>query len=367
MKRIGIDARLINQTGVGSYTRNLLTFLLPLIRDDEEVYIFMRSQDIASYTEKHDRVHIIQADYTWHSFGEQMTFLTFLLSFKLDLMHFTYFSFPMFYPRPFVITIHDITPLLNTTGKASTKHPLIYHTKHLAYRLLMQAAVYRSSAILTPTHAVETDIIKNFSGVNPQKIHVTYEGISESLSKIKVPTKGSRPYPKSYYLFVGNFYPHKNIESLLHAFKEVRTTSQLVLAGPEDHFAQHIKDVVNQLHLHEKVRFIHSPSNEDLAYLYTHAQALVHPSKAEGFGLTLLEASSFHCPVLASDIPVFHETMGDHFTPFDPNDIYSIAAALQHFTDSPQKKFLPAADIERRFSFKKMAYDTYDIYKEILG
>lgn len=367
MKRLGIDARLINQTGVGSYTHNLLLHLLLLISEDIEVFIFMRSEDMHSLSMQSKNVHIVKADYTWHSFKEQISFLALLQSYKLDLMHFTYFSFPMFYTRPFVITIHDITPLLFATGKASTRNVLLYKGKFLAYKLLMKAAVYRPKAILAPTESVKDDIIKKFPGVDQSRIHVTYEGIPESHRLGVTPKKSAHTYPSPFYLYVGNFYPHKNISSLLHAFKEVRTDAHLILAGPEDHFSHRMKDLSHKLSINHKVHFIHSLPDSELSYLFAHAKALIHPSKAEGFGLTLLEASAYKCPVIASDIPVIRETMGDNFIPFDPIDIYSIATAIQHFDDHPEKKYLPLSVINERFSFKTMARQTWNIYEKILG
>lgn len=338
MKRLGIDARLINQTGVGSYTRNLLLHVLPLIPADIDIFVFMRSQDMHILTTKLKNVHIIKADYTWHSLQEQTTFLRLLHSYKLDLMHFTYFSFPMLYMRPFVITIHDITPLLFATGKASTRNILLYKGKFIAYKLLMKAAVYKPKAILTPTESVKNDILKMFPKVQSSRIHVTYEGIPECHILGAAPKKSAHIYPTSYYLYVGNFYPHKNIPALLHAFKEVRTDAHLILAGPEDHFSHRMKSLTSKLALTDKVHFFHALDHSELAYLYAHAKALIHPSKAEGFGLTLLEASAYSCPIIASDIPVIRETMSDNFIPFDPADIFSIATAIQHFDDHPQKK-----------------------------
>ena len=227
-------------------------------------------------------------------------------------------------------------------------------------------AMYRPKAIFTPTQSVKNDIVTEFPKIDSSRIHVTYEGLSESHASGIAPKKPQHTYPTSFYLYVGNFYPHKNVSSLLHAFREVRTNAHLVLAGPEDHFSHRMKDLAHKLSLQERVHFVHSISDSELGYLYAHAKALIHPSKAEGFGLTLLEASAYTCPVLASDIPVIRETMGDNFIPFDPIDIYSMAAAIQHFDEHPQKKYLPLAILKERFSFETMAKQTLHTYEEVL-
>jgi glycosyltransferase involved in cell wall biosynthesis len=76
------------------------------------------------------------------------------------------------------------------------------------------------------------------------------------------------------------------------------------------------------------IRFLGRIDDGGLAWLYQHAERFVFLSLDEGFGLPPLEALSFGCPVLASDIEVLRETLGDRATYVDPTDVDAIAAAL---------------------------------------
>ncbi|MEP6609773.1 MAG: glycosyltransferase, partial [Burkholderiaceae bacterium] len=69
----------------------------------------------------------------------------------------------------------------------------------------------------------------------------------------------------------------------------------------------------------------------ELDFAYRHASALIFASRAEGFGLPLVEAMHYGLPVLASDIPIFHEIGGEYPIYFDPDRSESLLAAVLAF------------------------------------
>lgn len=366
MKRIGIDARLISQTGVGAYTRNLLEELEKRVHN-EHIYVFLKPEDFSSIAFKNKQFHKVKTPYHWHTFAEQIGFAALLYRMNLDLVHFTYFSYPIIYIKPFVITIHDLTPLLFKTGKASTHNNIVYTIKHSAYVLLMKCAITLSKHIYVPTTAVKKSIQKQYGHHLSKKISVTYEGIKKSLQHIKPKKSLNKKYSKPFFVYVGNFYPHKNVERLILAFKEIPDSHELILVGPDDHFAASIRNCIKE-HNIKNVRMHTHATDEELAFFLSYAEALVLPSLSEGFGLPLLEASYFKLPIIASDIPVFQEITGGSYISFDPKDIYSIATAISTFIKKPDKKaYVTRQEIVSKFSFSTMAQQTYDVYKEILG
>src|SRR5258705_8253378 len=124
--RIGIDGRLWHETGVGRYIRNLVANLAQIDNTNEYV-LFVKTgfkiKDLpgrqAGSGFKNDKWKIVETDIHWHSLKEQMQFPAVLNKENLDLMHFPYFSHPIFYNKPFVITIHDLIMNHFPTGKAS--------------------------------------------------------------------------------------------------------------------------------------------------------------------------------------------------------------------------------------------------------
>jgi glycosyltransferase involved in cell wall biosynthesis len=291
MKRIGIDARLINQTGVGVYTRNLLKNLEQHIFQFE-VYVYLRPIDYASIDFTNKLFIKRKADYHWHSFSEQYSFFKQLTKDNLDLMHFTYFSYPILYRRPFVITIHDLIPLTHTTGRASTLGPLKYNLKKIGYRLALSSGVKNARRIITPSQFVKNSITEHFGNKYGEKINITYEGINEELLGADENVDLSKKFQKPFFIYVGNFYPHKNVEKLMKAFSQLDIKYSLILIGPDDYFAKRAHQLLSHLQT-KNIIFCHNPSLEDFVYFYKNATALIHPSLTEGFGLPLIEKSFY--------------------------------------------------------------------------
>src|SRR5690349_17429006 len=106
--RIGIDARLWRETGVGRYIRNLVWQLQKLDKQNDYVLFVQNgfTRDELGFTDS--RWKIVPTGIHWHSLSEQKDFPKLLNKENLDLMHFPYFSHPIFYNKPFVITIHDL-------------------------------------------------------------------------------------------------------------------------------------------------------------------------------------------------------------------------------------------------------------------
>src|SRR4030043_350507 len=109
MKKIGIDARLYSQTGVGVYIRNLLYFLNQIETKEIIFYVYLLDQDFEKINFKNKNFIKKRANYYWHTFDEQTGFLKTLNKDNLDLMHFTYFGFPILYKKKYLATIHDLT------------------------------------------------------------------------------------------------------------------------------------------------------------------------------------------------------------------------------------------------------------------
>ena len=237
MKHIGIDARLLFQTGVGTYLQNLIHYLPSYSRPDITITFYCRPADASFIQKEMPNSRIRTTEALWHSWSEQTDFLHSINKDNLDLMHFTYFGHPVLYRGKCVSTIHDITPLLFKTGRASTKNPLIYFIKHAAFSYVLKNQVKISSAIITPTYTVKEQLISLYGDSIKNKIVPIYEGVSYRL--ISESGQGES-LNKPYLLYVGNFYPHKNIEFLIRAFVKAYSSFQLVLAGPNDYFLKRI-------------------------------------------------------------------------------------------------------------------------------
>lgn len=368
--RIGIDGRLWNETGVGRYIRNLVKEVAEL--DRENTYaLFVPSNVNKSELPSGDNWKVIRSDIRWHTLEEQRKLPGILKKENLDLVHFPYFSVPVFYNLPFIITIHDLIINHYPTGKASTLPSPIYFSKLLGYKYVIKQAAEKAKKILTVSEATKTEIVKHLS-ISQGKIAVTYEGIGENLpvNHKNVPLPVS---VKKYFLYVGNAYPHKNLERLIEAFKLVLSDDQdisLVLVGKEDYFYRNLRKKVKVLSMEKQVVFTGFISEETLISYYNNAIATIVPSLMEGFGLPGLEAMRAGCLVLASDIPSLKEIYAGGAVYFDPLAVDSMHATIREVLKD-SKKFQPyiikGRERVKFFSWRKMAEQTLKIYESSTG
>ncbi|HSW89139.1 MAG TPA: glycosyltransferase family 1 protein, partial [Candidatus Saccharimonadales bacterium] len=299
--RIGIDGRLWNETGVGRYIRNLVANLAEIDKQNEYI-LFLRKKEYDTLITPGNNFRKRLADVQWHSFAEQTTFLNILYKENLDLMHFPYFSFPIFYKRPFVVTIHDLILFYYPTGKASRLPAFLYQLKLFAYERLMHHAVAHAEKILSVSNATKNELIHQLHA-DPEKVVVTYEGENLETTIAPLGTDTGIHIPNQYFLYVGNAYPHKNLEKLLKAFEEFSEETpqvDLVLVGKEDYFYEELQRKILEFKLVNSVTLVTSVTDAQLQSLYRGAIALVMPSLMEGFGLPTVEAMANNCLVLAS-------------------------------------------------------------------
>ncbi len=353
---IGIDARLWSQTGVGRYIQNLVKNLVQI--DSENLYtIFARSEDkgeIKSITK--GKWKIIESNIRWHSLSEQTLFAKILQKENLDLIHFPYFSAPVIYNKPFVITIHDLIINHFATGKSTTLPLPLYKIKLEAYKMIVSKLAGNAVKIITPSIATKQEIIDHL-GVDSEKIVVTHEGSDLKTSSKEKIIKGR------YFLYVGNAYPHKNLDFLLSVFSEI--DAKLVLVGKEDFFYKRLKSK-NKL---SNIVFFGEATEDELSSLYSNTTALIAPSLMEGFGLPVLEAMSLRIPVIASKIPAFEEVIGNSGVYFDPEDKEDLIQKIKEITNDPMTKERVERAYQRskEFSWEKMAKETLKVYESSIS
>lgn len=361
MKRIGIDARLYNKTGVGVYIRNFLYYLQKSKWDDVEFFIYVMQKDANDIKFEDDRFHKIGVPYVWHSVSEQIGFARRLYQDHLDLVHFPYFSYPVMYRRKFIATVHDTILLQHKTGRASTYAPFIYELKHAAFRFAFSNQIQHASALVTPTNTVKNQLVEYYGNTIKDKTFALYEGVDHELKEAKSNKELEQKFTKPFFLYVGNFYPHKNIESLIRAFSKIKHPYHLILVGPDDYFSKRIYSLIKETEQIERIHIYKNASVNDLAFFYTKAEALIHPSLSEGFGLPLIEAAYFNLPVIASDIEVFHELLGDQYLSFDPTKVDDIGAKINYFVENKKNlHFKPNTD---KYSFEKMSERLISLFK----
>ncbi len=349
--RIGIDARLWNETGVGRYIRMLFKYL----PKDQEFVWFLGKKEFAAL-EMPSKWKKVLATPHWHTIFEQILMPLIFYKENLDLLHIPYVNFPLFYFKKAVSTIHDLIPDHYKTGRASTLPFWFYPIKKFGYHFLVWMATRQALKIFTLSRDAKNEIINHYK-VNPEKIVPAYE--SGELEEGESPDLKIMKRYQPYLLYVGNAHPHKNVENLIKAM-DYLPELKLVLIGDDPFFYP-------RLSKHSRVMYIGQVPNHQIAGWYKCAEALVSASKMEGFGIPPLEAMSVGCPVIISDIPVFHEIDGPAAEYFDHLDPVKIASKIEEvLADKKRLKEMVELGYKQsgKYSWKKMTRSTYKTYIE---
>ena len=359
--KIIIDARIINSS-TGRYVERLLDYLQEIDRENEYT-VLVPTKDINFWIPTARNFTLKPCDYKNYSFSEQIGFLKFLNKLNADLVHFCMPQQPIFYSRPHVTTVHDLT-LLQTYN--SDKNWLLFHFKQLVGRFVFKRVGKTSAHIITPSKFTKDEYIK-LAGISADKVTVTYEAAGINTT---TPKKYALP-SDNFLLYVGQQSDYKNIKRLVQTHQillKKHPKLLLVLVGSMNASAKHNKTWVKE-NGYKNVHFTGFVSNEELAWLFKHCSAYVFPSLMEGFGLPGMEAMAYGAPVASSNATCLPEVYGDAAIYFDPLDADSMAKSITTVLEDKniRKDLIEKGYAQvKKYSWKKMAEQTHKVYTDVL-
>lgn len=375
-QKIGIDARFYGPKGkgLGRYAQKLIEYLEKTDGDSErEYYVFLKKENFGQYSPQHSNFKKVLANFQWYSFAEQLRFPFFLNKFKLDLMHFCHFNVPIFYRKKFIVTIHDLILFHYPTVRNTTLNRYYYYVKLFCYQWAIRSAAKRAEKIIAVSNFTKKDIIDKL-GVDSGKVEMTYEGSDfKHYATYENAEEILKKYGiiKPYLLYVGNAYPHKNLERLVLVYKKIKKQHPeltLILVGGADFFYERLKKYAKE-NAARGVVFPGYVPDEDLDVFYREAKLYVFPSLYEGFGLPPLEALAKNTPVVSSSRTSMPEVLGDVAKYFDPEDLDSMEKAILAalFEGGQKLENEKIIDQLKKFSWERMAVQTKLIYKQSLN
>ena len=240
---------------------------------------------------------------------------------------------------PSVVTCNDLIPL--------TAPGLFGGPARLAYRLAHALAFRVASAIVVPSVSTRDDVARLF----PQhraRVEVVPHGweFAEAVDEDRAARHRQQlGVSDPYVLAVGTNRPHKNLRILVEAWDSVlgrrRSDSRkvtMVLAGPRDRRFDDGGPTGERLKTEGHLISLGPVSDETLAALYGGATLFVCASRAEGFGLPVVEAMGLGAPVICSRIPALVEVAGAAAALFEPTDAEALARLLEHLLDAPDER-----------------------------
>lgn len=346
--RIGIDARLIEAFGIGSYIRGLLGGLAALDGAEEYVVFVPRT----ALHRVPSRFETVVTDVPVYGLRELVLMGTLATRARLDLYHVPHFLVPVL-PRdrcPVVTTLFDAIPF-----HYPLPNPIAF--PYIAW--MMQRAADRSERILTISHAAKKDLLQAID-CPAAKIEAVHIGVSEIF--FGPVSEGLLVRDDRYFLFTGKIARHKNVETMLEAFAIARRNDpslRLVLAGGNHERFAGREGVVLRGFVDE----------QELVSLYRGALAVVMPSFMEGFGLPPLEGMALGTPAITSTAAALVEVTGDAALHVNPHSAADLAAALLRIaSDAGLRATLSERGRLRAHSFTwdRCARSTRAIYSDVV-
>lgn len=194
-----------------------------------------------------------------------------------------------------IVTLHDA---------AFCANPKSFAFKfRIWYRIMFYILGHRVNKILTVSNFSKKELNKYFS-IDLNKIDITYNGIDHILNVKPNESIFNRFQieKNNYVLAVSSLNPSKNFKLILKAAKQMPNVNFIIAGGTNSNVFKS-----KGLPVTDNVKFIGYVTDEELVSLYKYANCFIYPSLYEGFGIPPLEAISFDCPVILSDIDVFRE------------------------------------------------------------
>lgn len=120
----------------------------------------------------------------------------------------------------------------------------------------------------------------------------------------------------SYILFLARIVPEKGLHYLIDAYKQLDTDKKLVIAGGASHTNDYLKKIKEMIKDDNRIIMTGFVQGEELEELYSNCYLYCLPSDIEGMPLSLLEAMSYGCNCLVSNIEENLQVVENHANSF---------------------------------------------------
>jgi glycosyltransferase involved in cell wall biosynthesis len=384
--RFVIDVRRIKDFGIGTYIRNVVKALGEI--DHENHYTLTAQPDgvaeCGGLPPNFETVVYHRAD---SATVENFAYPWFLKRFAPDVVHLPLNQVPWMMPKPYIVTIHDMSSFLFGIRSGFRENARLYKFRR---------GLLRADRVIAVSEATRRDV-ENLLGIPAKRIKQIYSAPDPKFFDHLMPPATAREagpdvwalerkrileryqidYP--FLLYSGRIRPHKNIPRLVDAFAVVRGRLEnhpeyhnlrLIIIGDEISRHPEVRRMVIQTRMEHWVRFLGFVPFDTLKMFYSAASAFVFPSLYEGFGLPPLEAMASGTPVVTSRVSSLPEAVADSAMLINPENVFDMARGIEEVLVN---KTVRSDLIERgsrrarQFSWKRTAAEVLDVYREAAG
>lgn len=384
--KIGIDgyeANIEKRVGIGHYAYQLLRHIQKL--DKNNFYtIFLPSVPISDMP---------QESVNWrYVVGKPQNFWTIrqlpglIKKNSVDMFFSPTHYAPWFINVPQIISIMDLSYL---------HYPEMFRKKDLLQLKYMGGqSIKKAQKILTISEFSKKEI-SNHYGYPEQDIVVTYPGVNKLQQSVAPtdPAFGGRiegsdstnleirdpstsihfvrnDRLRKYILFVGTIQPRKNIKRLIEAFELINASdTRLMIVGKKGWLYESLFEIMEKSPKRKSITWLDYVDDFELPRLYKNAICIVLPSLYEGFGIPVVEAMNYGCPVVVSNTTSLPEVAGAAGIYVDPLHVQSIAEGITkaiQLTKEEREAFIKKGkDQARKFTWEQCARKTIDVFNTL--
>ncbi|MFF1880042.1 glycosyltransferase family 4 protein [Pseudarthrobacter sp. NPDC058196] len=259
-----------------------------------------------------------------------------------------------------ILTLHDLIYYEHPTPPGFLPAPVrllwrLYHKAFWPQRLLLN----RADTVATISRTTEALIAKYRLTRRPVRI---IANAPQPARVHRTPGDGA----DRTIIYMGSFMPYKNVETMVAGMSGLPGYTLHLLSRISPQRRAELEGLVPP---GASVVFHNGVTDEEYDGLLRRATALVSLSRAEGYGLPLVEAMAVGTPVIASDIPIFREVGGDAALYVDPGSPEQFARAVAQLQDDGHWQDLSRRSVARaaEFSWEESARQLVDAAHEVVA
>ena len=359
-----IDAKKINDGGIGAYIRNLIEGLM--LVPDVSVSILSTKEKIENYDWK-DNVTLIEDNHKPYSFSESFLITKKIDFSKFDLFHVPHYTLPFRVNIPTVVTIHDI---IHITNPKKIYYPYIA-------KPWINSTLKRASKVIAVSEASKNALIDNFKYARKNQNKITVIPNAVSLRSVTQEFHlEEKPFPFNYYISVfSNTMPHKGLSDLLWAYSKLEekfskyNLPKLILVGFGIQKLLDSKEIRNYK-ISQNVKVLGAVSDEKLTRLIANSNAMLIPSLAEGFYIPALDAQSLEVPFITRPVPAICELLSKNdfcAKSMSKEDFYEEVKTFFQISREHGFTYISNEKNLKKFKLENVLLRVLDVYSEVTG
>ena len=377
--KIGIEGQRLfrkKKHGMDMVALELIRNLQEIDHENEYV-IFVKPDTDDTVLKQTDNFRIVQLKGGFYPFWEQFALPRAARKEGCELLHCTSNTAPVNTKIPLIVTLHDIIYMESSYLKILRGSGTLYQKTGNIYRRLVIPRILKTSRKIITVSNFEKNRIAHFFGIaGDNRLTAIYNGVSEhfkpvtdlsELDRVSVKYK----LPEHFFFFLGNTDPKKNTKGTLKAFSDFLklTGSNYHLVMPDYDLAELEKLLteIGDKSLINRIILTGYVTNTDLPAIYSQCEVFLYPSLRESFGIPMLEAMACGVPVITSNTSSMPEIAGNGafiIDPFKPEEITEALIKLLEDTDLRTKLISNGYEQAARFSWKAMAQNVLQVYRE---